>query len=106
MILWAPRYNAAKGLLFSHMGWIFRKPSYKKMSLIERRDLEADPGAFLYDHCISPLLTLLQQLFDFSIGIISRSPCSSASVFRRSSPLCGTTTRSEGTSTAASSPGS
>ncbi|GAA94643.1 hypothetical protein E5Q_01296 [Mixia osmundae IAM 14324] len=36
-------YDAQKGLFFSHMGWIFRKPSYPKMPLIERRDLDSDP---------------------------------------------------------------
>ncbi|WWD20909.1 hypothetical protein CI109_105387 [Kwoniella shandongensis] len=36
-------YSASKGLWFSHCGWIFRKPSYPRMKLIERGDLEADP---------------------------------------------------------------
>lgn len=30
-------YNAGKGLLFSHMGWIFRKPNYPRMGLIDRK---------------------------------------------------------------------
>ncbi|OCF35996.1 hypothetical protein I316_02491 [Kwoniella heveanensis BCC8398] len=36
-------YSATKGLWFSHCGWIFRKPSYPRMKLIEKGDLEADP---------------------------------------------------------------
>ncbi|KAK6906448.1 hypothetical protein I203_100433 [Kwoniella mangroviensis CBS 8507] len=36
-------YSASKGLWFSHCGWIFRKPSYPRMKLIERGDLDADP---------------------------------------------------------------
>nr|XP_019050923.1 hypothetical protein I302_01366 [Kwoniella bestiolae CBS 10118]OCF29853.1 hypothetical protein I302_01366 [Kwoniella bestiolae CBS 10118] len=36
-------YSASKGLWFSHCGWIFRKPSYPRMKLIERGDLESDP---------------------------------------------------------------
>ncbi|TCD71194.1 hypothetical protein EIP91_012144 [Steccherinum ochraceum] len=36
-------YCATKGLLWSHMGWIFFKPKYEKMGLIERDDLENDP---------------------------------------------------------------
>ena len=36
-------YAATNGLFFSHCGWIFRKPSYPRMRLIERGDLEADP---------------------------------------------------------------
>lgn len=39
------RYNAKQGLYYSHMGWIFRKPMYPRMALIERNDLEADSGA-------------------------------------------------------------
>ncbi|KJA28511.1 hypothetical protein HYPSUDRAFT_33933 [Hypholoma sublateritium FD-334 SS-4] len=36
-------YAATKGLFYSHMGWIFYKPTYKRMELIERDDLENDP---------------------------------------------------------------
>ncbi|KAI0283715.1 hypothetical protein BGY98DRAFT_1087781 [Russula aff. rugulosa BPL654] len=36
-------YCAARGLLFSHVGWIFFKPKYPKLHLIERNDLEDDP---------------------------------------------------------------
>ncbi|TFK56611.1 hypothetical protein OE88DRAFT_1709215 [Heliocybe sulcata] len=37
-------YSATRGLLFSHVGWIFFKPVYEKMSLVDREDLENDPG--------------------------------------------------------------
>lgn len=36
-------YSASKGLWWSHCGWIFLKPSYPRMKLVERDDLEADP---------------------------------------------------------------
>ncbi|EJC98738.1 uncharacterized protein FOMMEDRAFT_96016 [Fomitiporia mediterranea MF3/22] len=36
-------YAATRGLLFSHMGWIFYKPKYEKMDTINRDDLESDP---------------------------------------------------------------
>ncbi|MBW0495987.1 hypothetical protein O181_035702 [Austropuccinia psidii MF-1] len=36
-------YNAKNGLLFSHMGWIFRKPKYEKLHLIDQSDLNRDP---------------------------------------------------------------
>ena len=39
------RYCATRGLLFSHVGWIFFKPRYPKLHLIEREDLEEDPGS-------------------------------------------------------------
>jgi hypothetical protein len=37
-------YAATRGLFFSHMGWIFYKPNYERMELIERDDLDNDPG--------------------------------------------------------------
>ncbi|KAF4612235.1 hypothetical protein D9613_004217 [Agrocybe pediades] len=37
------RYAATRGLFYSHMGWIFFKPTYERMGLIERDDLENDP---------------------------------------------------------------
>ncbi|QRV80236.1 Fatty acid desaturase [Ceratobasidium sp. AG-Ba] len=36
-------YAATRGLLYAHVGWIFRKPKYERMSRIEKDDLEADP---------------------------------------------------------------
>ncbi|KAA1102335.1 hypothetical protein PGTUg99_027945 [Puccinia graminis f. sp. tritici] len=36
-------YNSKKGLFFSHMGWIFRKPKYEKLKLIDQTDLNQDP---------------------------------------------------------------
>ncbi|KAG8803349.1 hypothetical protein FRC17_006192, partial [Serendipita sp. 399] len=37
-------YAATRGLFFSHMGWIFRKPTYTKLTLIEKDDLDRDPS--------------------------------------------------------------
>jgi stearoyl-CoA desaturase (delta-9 desaturase) len=36
-------YSAAKGFWFSHMGWIFTKPYYPRLKLIDGSDLNADP---------------------------------------------------------------
>ena len=44
VVLVLHRYCATRGLLFSHVGWIFFKPKYPKLHLIERNDLEDDPG--------------------------------------------------------------
>ncbi|KAF8527541.1 hypothetical protein BU17DRAFT_39442, partial [Hysterangium stoloniferum] len=35
-------YAASRGLVFSHVGWIFFKPSYPRMSWIEKDDLDKD----------------------------------------------------------------
>ncbi|KAI5475934.1 hypothetical protein MNV49_000709 [Pseudohyphozyma bogoriensis] len=37
-------YNAKEGLWHSHVGWIFRKPNYPRMPLIDQRDLNVDPA--------------------------------------------------------------
>jgi hypothetical protein len=37
-------YAATRGLFYSHMGWIFLKPTYERMELIDREDLDSDPG--------------------------------------------------------------
>ncbi|KAF8600828.1 hypothetical protein BDV93DRAFT_496266 [Ceratobasidium sp. AG-I] len=36
-------YAATRGLLYAHVGWIFRKPKYERMSRIDKDDLERDP---------------------------------------------------------------
>lgn len=43
-------YAATRGLFYSHMGWIFFKPQYERISLIERDDLENDPGIFFWTY--------------------------------------------------------
>jgi len=40
------RYCATRGLVFSHVGWLFFTPNYPKLYLIEREDLDKDPGSF------------------------------------------------------------
>ncbi|KDR81083.1 hypothetical protein GALMADRAFT_1122110 [Galerina marginata CBS 339.88] len=36
-------YAATRGLFYSHIGWLFYKPTYARLNLIERDDLEDDP---------------------------------------------------------------
>ncbi|KAG0707436.1 hypothetical protein DFH29DRAFT_1055244, partial [Suillus ampliporus] len=37
-------YAATRGLFYSHMGWIFFKPVYERVKLVDREDLDRDPG--------------------------------------------------------------
>ncbi|KIJ13749.1 hypothetical protein PAXINDRAFT_176886 [Paxillus involutus ATCC 200175] len=37
------RYAATRGLLYSHMGWIFFKPKYERIEWVDREDLDNDP---------------------------------------------------------------
>ncbi len=50
------RYAASRGLLFSHIGWIFFKPKYEKLDDIDKDDLNDDPGA---NHFISNVKKVL-----------------------------------------------
>ncbi|KAF8899049.1 hypothetical protein BD779DRAFT_1607641 [Infundibulicybe gibba] len=36
-------YAATRGLFYSHMGWIFYKPIYERLELVDREDLDSDP---------------------------------------------------------------
>ncbi|KIL00840.1 hypothetical protein PAXRUDRAFT_790237 [Paxillus rubicundulus Ve08.2h10] len=36
-------YAATRGLLYSHMGWIFFKPKYERIEWVDREDLDNDP---------------------------------------------------------------
>lgn len=40
------RYAATRGLLWSHMGWIFFKSTYEKMDLIDKTDLDNDRSEY------------------------------------------------------------
>lgn len=52
-------YNAKEGLYFSHMGWIFHKPVYPRMALVDRKDLDADPVVrFQHRHYLPLTLSL------------------------------------------------
>lgn len=44
------RYAATRGLFYSHMGWIFYKPTYERMGLVDREDLDSDPGLLQLTH--------------------------------------------------------
>ncbi|KAI5122380.1 hypothetical protein M0805_004137 [Coniferiporia weirii] len=67
-------YAATRGLFYSHMGWIFYKPKYEKMDLINRDDLENDP-VVRFQHKYYVLLALL---FGFvlptSLGLLWDDP--------------------------------
>lgn len=38
------RYSANRGLFYTHVGWIFYKPVYERMELVDREDLDSDPS--------------------------------------------------------------
>lgn len=61
-------YNAKEGLFHSHVGWIFRKPNYPRMGLIDKKDLEIDPVVrFQHKHYV-PLTLFLGIVLPTLIG--------------------------------------
>ncbi|KDQ63229.1 hypothetical protein JAAARDRAFT_53456 [Jaapia argillacea MUCL 33604] len=62
-------YAATRGLLFSHMGWIFYKPSYSRMELVDREDLDSDPVVRLQHKYFVPLAVV----FGFGLPILAGS---------------------------------
>ncbi|KAJ3407766.1 hypothetical protein HDV05_005305, partial [Chytridiales sp. JEL 0842] len=52
-------YAASKGFWFSHMGWIFERPQYKRIKLVEKKDLVEDPDSNTLTTLSSPSSLLL-----------------------------------------------
>ncbi|KZT62669.1 hypothetical protein CALCODRAFT_548885 [Calocera cornea HHB12733] len=52
-------YAASLGLLYSHMGWIFWKPNYDRLVLVEKGDLERDPVVRFQHKYYLPLAVLV-----------------------------------------------
>ncbi|KIM47500.1 hypothetical protein M413DRAFT_22154 [Hebeloma cylindrosporum] len=69
-------YAATRGLFYSHMGWIFYKPTYERMDLIDRHDLQSDPVVRIQHKYYVPLAlffgfvcpTLLGSLWGDALG--------------------------------------
>ncbi|KAM0754269.1 hypothetical protein T439DRAFT_323138 [Meredithblackwellia eburnea MCA 4105] len=65
-------YNANRGLYYSHMGWIFRRPTYPRLAMIDKSDLDADPVVrFQHKHYLPLTLGLglvLPTLIGWSYG--------------------------------------
>eukprot|EP00160_Parvularia_atlantis_P021147 Unigene9046_Nuclearia_a/m.27676 Unigene9046_Nuclearia_a/g.27676 ORF Unigene9046_Nuclearia_a/g.27676 Unigene9046_Nuclearia_a/m.27676 type:complete len:419 (+) Unigene9046_Nuclearia_a:190-1446(+) len=52
-------YSSKKGFWYSHIGWIFEKPHYPKMKLIDASDLNADPVVvFQHKHYVALALAV------------------------------------------------
>ncbi|KAF8326631.1 uncharacterized protein EI90DRAFT_3069993 [Cantharellus anzutake] len=64
-------YSATRGLLYSHMGWIFCKPKYARLSLVDVSDLDNDPVVILQHKYYVPLAVDTWGGFIYG-GLISR----------------------------------
>lgn len=63
-------YDAQKGLLWSHLGWIFYKPTYEKLPLIDKKDLDADPVVRMQHRYYIPATLLLGLVAPTLLGAL------------------------------------
>ncbi|KAF9531903.1 fatty acid desaturase-domain-containing protein [Crepidotus variabilis] len=70
-------YAATRGLFYSHMGWIFYKPNYDRLGLVEKDDLEIDPVVRLQHKYYVPLALLSGFVLPTLCGIIWGDPIGS-----------------------------
>ncbi|RPD82304.1 hypothetical protein L226DRAFT_541675 [Lentinus tigrinus ALCF2SS1-7] len=67
-------YAATKGLLWSHMGWIFFKSQYDRMKTIESKDLDSDIVVRIQHKYYVPLALLTGFVLPPAIGLLWRDP--------------------------------
>ncbi|KAA1471400.1 hypothetical protein DENSPDRAFT_776372 [Dentipellis sp. KUC8613] len=67
-------YSATRGLFFSHVGWIFYKPQYPKIDLIDRADLDRDPVVRLQHRYFVPLAIFFSFVLPTAIGLLWNDP--------------------------------
>ncbi|KAJ7293006.1 fatty acid desaturase-domain-containing protein [Mycena rebaudengoi] len=61
-------YAATRGLFYSHMGWIFYKPTYERMELVDREDLDRDPVVRFQHKYYVPLALFFGFVFPTLLG--------------------------------------
>ncbi|KAJ7847859.1 hypothetical protein B0H13DRAFT_2238724 [Mycena leptocephala] len=67
-------YAATRGLFYSHMGWIFYKPTYERMELVDREDLDSDPVVrFQHKHYV-PLALFFGFVLPTLLGTLWGDP--------------------------------
>lgn len=61
-------YDSTRGFFYSHMGWMFQKPHYPRMKLIDASDLNADPVVRFQHRYFVPLLFTLMYGWPALVG--------------------------------------
>ncbi|KAJ3243731.1 hypothetical protein HDU78_011869 [Chytriomyces hyalinus] len=61
-------YSAKRGFWFSHMGWIFAKPRYERMSMVDARDLDSDSVVVFQHKYFVPVALSLCFVAPFMLG--------------------------------------
>ncbi|TPX75106.1 hypothetical protein CcCBS67573_g03621 [Chytriomyces confervae] len=62
-------YSAKRGFWFSHMGWIFAKPRYERMSMVDARDLDTDSVVVFQHKYFVPVALSLCFVAPFMLGL-------------------------------------
>ncbi|PCH34242.1 hypothetical protein WOLCODRAFT_130280 [Wolfiporia cocos MD-104 SS10] len=70
-------YAATRGLLWSHMGWIFFKRQYERMELLDRDDLDNDPVVRVQHKYYVPLALTFGMIIPPIIGTLWKDTCGS-----------------------------
>lgn len=61
-------YAATRGLFYSHIGWIFFKPEYQRLELVDREDLVSDPVVRFQHAFYVPLAILFGFILPAAAG--------------------------------------
>ncbi|KAH0837854.1 hypothetical protein J3R83DRAFT_6080 [Lanmaoa asiatica] len=61
------KYAATRGLLYSHMGWIFFKPKYERINAVDQEDLDSDPRNMPSGFSV-PIAFILGYVVPVSLG--------------------------------------
>ncbi|ETW87157.1 hypothetical protein HETIRDRAFT_431593 [Heterobasidion irregulare TC 32-1] len=67
-------YSATRGLVFSHVGWIFYKTKYERLELIDREDLERDPVVCFQHKYYVPLALSFGFVLPTVLGLLWGDP--------------------------------
>ncbi|KAF5391852.1 hypothetical protein D9757_001813 [Collybiopsis confluens] len=67
-------YAATRGLLYSHMGWIFFKPAYTRLKSVEREDLDRDPIVRLQHRFYVPIALFFGFILPTLVGSLWHDP--------------------------------
>ncbi|KAJ7091021.1 hypothetical protein C8R44DRAFT_720097 [Mycena epipterygia] len=67
-------YAASRGLFYSHIGWLFYKPIYERIHLIDREDLESDPVVRFQHRYFVPLAFSLGLGLPAFLGLLWNDP--------------------------------
>ncbi|EGO30998.1 hypothetical protein SERLADRAFT_432659 [Serpula lacrymans var. lacrymans S7.9] len=70
-------YAATRGLLYSHMGWIFFKPKYDRLNSVDRDDLENDSVVRFQHKYYVPLALFFGLVLPTLLGILWDDPLGS-----------------------------